>query len=96
MKDPRVIVHRALITEKGALLREQANHYLFEVAINANKIEIARAIEEIFDVHVKQVRTLIRMGKRKRLGRFEGHRANWKRAIVTLRDGETINLFDQV
>jgi len=96
MKDPRVVVRRALITEKGARLREQANHYLFEVAIDANKIEIAKAVEEIFSVHVKQVRTQIKMGKRKRLGRYEGHRSNWKRAIVTLRVGDSIDIFDQV
>ncbi len=96
MRDPRVVVRRALITEKGARQREQGNHYLFEVAMDANKVEIASAVEEIFAVHVKQVRTQVKLGKRKRLGRHEGFRSNWKRAIVTLRSGETIDLFDQV
>jgi large subunit ribosomal protein L23 len=91
-----MIVHRAVITEKGARLREASNQFLFEVAMDANKVEIKSAVEEIFKVHVRNVTTQVRRGKPKRMGRHFGVRPNWKRAIVTLRDGETIEIFDQV
>jgi large subunit ribosomal protein L23 len=91
-----MIVHRAVITEKGARLRESNNQFLFEVAMDANKVEIKSAVEEIFKVHVRDVTTQVRRGKPKRMGRHFGVRPNWKRAIVTLRDGETIEIFDQV
>jgi large subunit ribosomal protein L23 len=96
MKDARQIVKRALITEKGSVLREKANQYCFEVDLGANKIEIKRAVEAIFKVKVEDVHTLRVHGKVKRLGRSTGRRPDWKRAIVTLAKGETIELFDQV
>jgi large subunit ribosomal protein L23 len=64
--------------------------------MDANKVEIKSAVEEIFKVHVRNVTTQVRRGKPKRMGRHFGVRPNWKRAIVTLRDGETIEIFDQV
>ena len=96
MRDARQVVHRALITEKGTRLRERKNVYLFEVAPDANKVEIGRAIEEIFSVKVKLVRTLNYKGKPKRLGRYAGYRSAWKKAVVTLAEGQTIELFEQV
>ena len=96
MKNPRLIVERALLSEKGAMQREMANQYVFKVAIDANKIEIKQAIEEIFDVSVKKVTTAVRRGKMKKFGRHYGKRSNWKRAVVTLEQGETIDLFDVV
>ena len=96
MKDARQIVKRALITEKGSVLRERANQYSFEVDADANKIEIKRAVETIFKVKVKEVRTQVMHGKVKRLGRSVGRRPDWKRAIVTLAADQTIELFDQV
>ena len=96
MKDARQVVKRALITEKGSVLREQANQYSFEVDAEANKIEIKRAVETIFKVKVKDVRTQMMHGKVKRLGRSQGRRPDWKRAIVTLAADQTIELFDQV
>jgi large subunit ribosomal protein L23 len=96
MKDARQVVKRALITEKGSVLREQANQYSFEVDAEANKIEIKRAVEAIFKVKVKDVRTQTMHGKVKRLGRSQGRRPDWKRAIVTLAADQTIELFDQV
>ena len=96
MKDARQIVKRALITEKGSVLRERANQYSFEVDADANKIEIKRAVETIFKVKVKDVRTQLMHGKVKRLGRSAGRRPDWKRAIVTLAADQTIELFDQV
>jgi large subunit ribosomal protein L23 len=94
--EPRNIVRRARITEKGTKIREGQNGYLFEVARDANKIQIKKAIEAIFDVKVNTVRTLRVHGKPKRVGRFAGHRPDWKKAIVTLKKGQTIELFEQV
>jgi len=95
-KEPRTIVRRAMISEKGTQLREKQNGYLFEVARDANKIEIKRAIEAIFTVKVDSVRTMRVHGKPKRQGRYAGHRPDWKKALVTLKKGQTIELFEQV
>jgi len=96
MKDPRAIVRKAIITEKGTALREMRNQYYFEVARDANKIEIQRAIETIFNVKVGQVRTMQVRGKIKRQGRWQGKRPNWKKAIVTLKPDQKIELFEQI
>jgi large subunit ribosomal protein L23 len=95
-REPRTIVRRAMITEKGTRLRERENGYLFDVARDANKIEIKQAIEAIFPVKVESVRTLRVHGKPKRMGRYSGHRPDWKKAVVTLKKGQTIELFEQV
>lgn len=95
-REPRTIIRRALISEKGTRLRESKNGYLFEVARDANKIEIKKAIESIFSVKVEAVHTLRMHGKPKRLGRYAGHRHDWKKAVVTLKKGSTIELFEQV
>jgi large subunit ribosomal protein L23 len=95
-KEPRTIVRRAMISEKGTRLREKQNGYLFEVARDSNKIEIKRAIESIFNVKVDSVRTIRVHGKPKRQGRFAGHRPDWKKALVTLQKGQSIELFEQV
>ncbi len=95
-REPRTIVRRAMISEKGTRLREKQNGYLFEVARDANKIEIKRAVEAIFTVKVESVRTIRVHGKPKRQGRYAGHRPDWKKALVTLKKGETIELFEQV
>jgi large subunit ribosomal protein L23 len=95
-REPRSIVRRAMITEKGTKIREGQNGYLFEVARDANKIEIKQAIEAIFTVKVSSIRTLRVHGKPKRVGRHAGHRPDWKKAVVTLKKGETIELFEQV
>ena len=94
--EPRSIVRRARITEKGTRIREGQNGYLFEVARDANKIQIKQAVEEIFNVKVATIRTLRVHGKPKRVGRYAGHRPDWKKAIVTLKKGQTIELFEQV
>ena len=96
MKDARSIIRRALITEKGTALRELRNQYHFEVAREANKIEIKRAIETIFSVKVGEVRTLQMRGKVKRQGRYAGKRSDWKKAIVTLQPDQKIELFEQI
>ena len=94
MKDPREIIIRPLLTEKSVSLAARKK-YAFEVAASANKIEIRRAIEELFPgARVAQVNTLLVRGKRRRLGgyrrragRTEGRTARWKKAIVTLHEG---------
>ena len=93
-RDPRTIILEPVITEKTARRREVKNEVTFKVARNANKIEIRNAVEELFDVSVRRVRTMAVRGKVKRLGRFEGRRASWKKAIVTLREGDTIEFFE--
>ena len=92
-KEAGKIVKRLQLTEKGTLLAEQANQYLFEVDLGANKIEIKKAVEELFNVKVKSVNTMRQDGKRKRLRtqRKFGKRRDWKRAVVTLAEG-TIDL----
>ena len=96
MKDPRSVVRKALITEKGTVLRERRNQYTFEVARDANRIEIKRAIEAIFSVKVNEVRTMQVRGKLKRQGRTAGRRSDWKKAIVTLMPDQKIELFEQI
>jgi len=96
MKEARNIIRGLLVTEKGTRLAEKGNQYLFKVDRSANKIDIKRAVEEIFDVEVLNVQTMIRRGKHKRTGRFFGKRPNWKRAIVRLKSGDSIDLVDQV
>jgi large subunit ribosomal protein L23 len=96
MKDPRAIVRKALITEKGTGLRESQNQYFFEVARDANKLEIQKAIETIFHVKVSDVRTMQVRGKLKRQGKYAGRRSDWKKAIVTLGVDQKIELFEQI
>jgi large subunit ribosomal protein L23 len=96
MKNPNDVIIRALITEKGTRLREKGNTFLFQVSPQANKIEIKEAVEQIFDVTVEQVRTQNFLGKVKRMGRFAGRQPSWKKAVVTLREGDNIELFEEV
>jgi large subunit ribosomal protein L23 len=96
MKDLSQVVRKPLVTERFADLRERDNKFIFEVHPDANKHEIRQAIEHYFGVKVTDVRTMNMRGKVKRLGRFSGKRADWKKAIVTLAEGDGIDLFDQV
>ena len=88
------IIRRPLVTEKVTRLQEKVSQYVFEVDPNSNKIQIKRAVEERFKVKVTQVRTLRIRGKVKRLGRFTGRRPDWKKAIVTLAEGQKIEFFE--
>ena len=90
------MIVRALITEKGTVMREKSNKYVFQVDAAANKIEIKKAVESIFSVHVVEVRTMNVPGKQKRMGKFAGYRPDWKKAIVTVKAGEAIELFEQI
>jgi large subunit ribosomal protein L23 len=94
--DPRSIIRKVLITEKGTILRETMRQYFFEVARDANKIEIKRAVESVFQVKVDSVQTMQLRGKTKRQGRWVGRRNDWKKAIVTLKADQKIELFEQI
>lgn len=95
VKEGRVLI-QALVSEKATELQEKQNCYVFKVAKNANKLEIKDAVEKGFNVKVTSVAVLNVRGKTKRLGRFEGRRAGWKKAFITLKEGESINLFESV
>lgn len=94
--DPRSIIRKVLITEKGTVMRETLRQYFFEVARDANKIEIKRAVEAVFHVKVDSVQTMQLQGKVKRQGRTAGRRNDWKKAIVTLKPDQKIELFEQI
>ncbi len=109
MRDAQSIIKRPLLTEKSARLRqtggaakaavegeEYAQQVVFEVARDANKIEIRQAIQSLFKVAVTDVRTLVVRGKVKRMGRFGGQRPSWKKAFVTLKPGDNIEFFEGV
>lgn len=95
MKQNRNVIIRPLVTEKISNLQESENKVAFIVDRSANKIEIRKAVENRFEVKVKKVATINMKGKVKRLGRFEGRRSHWKKAIVTLKEGFTIDFFER-
>jgi large subunit ribosomal protein L23 len=88
----RELLIAPVITEKGTVLQEKNNQYLFRVSPRANKIQIREAVEKIFKVTVTSVRTVTVHGKMRRMGRAQGRKPSWKKAIVTLKEGETIDL----
>ena len=91
MKDSSYgVILRPLVTEKGVAAASDNNQYPFEVHINANKVQIKNAVEKLFSVRVKSVRTMIRHGKPKRVRWRKGVTRHWKRAVVTLVPGDTI------
>jgi large subunit ribosomal protein L23 len=94
MKNPREIIITPMFTEKSTIALSAQNAYTFKVSINANKIEIKKAVEKIFSVDVLDVNTIRMAGKPKRLGRYEGKRADWKKAIVTIKNGQSIADFE--
>jgi large subunit ribosomal protein L23 len=109
MRSPEQIIKRPLLTEKGTLLKDTGGNpqgdldpeavkpqLLFEVAKDANKVEIRHAVEKLWNVNVLAVRTVIVRGKEKRVGRFVGKRSNWKKAVVTISPGQNIEFFEGV
>ncbi len=96
MRGPHQVMLRPLLTEKGTRLKEEGNQYIFRVAVTANKVEIRQAIEQLFKVTVLDVHTTRVRGKIKRLGRFQGRRPDWKKAIATLKEGDSIELYEGV
>jgi len=94
MKDSRDVLIKPVITENSMLKMEENNTYTFKVAKNSNKVQIRKAIEEIFDVKVDNVNTMNMRGKKRRLGRNEGRTASWKKALVKLAEGDSIEIFE--
>jgi large subunit ribosomal protein L23 len=93
---PHEILKRPVITEKSTIQKEAYNQLTFEVDRKANKVEIRRAVERVFNTKVVDVRTMQMKGKVKRFGRTLGKRRNWKKAIVTLAQGERVEFFEGV
>ena len=87
------VLRRPLVTEKTTILREDGRTIVFQVAADANKVEIRQAIEKLLGSKVESIRTAIAHGKIKRQGRFAGRRPDWKKAYVTLREGEKLPEF---
>jgi large subunit ribosomal protein L23 len=109
MRSPEQIIKRPLLTEKGTRLKETGgqvedsldpetlkSQLLFEVARDANKVEIRHAVQKLWNVDVLAVRTSIVRGKEKRMGRFVGKRSNWKKAVVTIAPGQNVEFFEGV
>ncbi len=91
-----VIVRPLILTEKGETQRAEHNKIFFQVAMKANKIEVKQAVERLFNVQVIDVNTMVVRGKPGRIGRRVAKRPNWKKAVVTLREGDTIEFFEGV
>ncbi len=93
MRNSADVIKEVLLTEKGTRLTEEQNKYVFRVSRDANKVEIKRAVEELFNVRVMAVNTMSRKGKKKRQRTAQfGTTAAWKRAVVTLHAEDSINL----
>lgn len=110
MRAPEQIIKRPLLTEKGTVLKETGGRpedetgdleqvsaqLMFEVSRDANKVEIRRAVEKLWNVNVVKVRTQVVRGKEKRVGRYIGRQSAWKKALVTLAPGQKIEFFEGV
>jgi large subunit ribosomal protein L23 len=109
MRPPEQIIKRPLLTEKGTRLKETGGNpdgeldpekvkaqLLFEVARDANKVEIRYAVQKLWNVDVVAVHTAVVRGKEKRMGRYTGKRSNWKKAVVTIAPGQNIEFFEGV
>ena len=92
-RDPRNVLVKPLMTEKSMQRKEELNAITFQVSVDANKVEIRQAVEKVFNVKVATVRTASHDGKWKRMGKFEGRRPSWKKAIVYLKPEYHIDLF---
>ena len=90
------VLKRPVITEKATLIREVANTVVFEVERGSTKAEIKQAVEKVFSVNVTGVRTVLVRGKSARMGKFTGRKTNWKKAYVTLKEGDKIEFFEGV
>jgi large subunit ribosomal protein L23 len=109
MRSPEQIIKRPLLTEKGTRLKDTGgraegdldpetlkSQLLFEVARDANKVEIRHAVQKLWNVDVLAVHTSIVRGKEKRMGRFLGRRPSWKKAVVTIAPGQNVEFFEGV
>ena len=96
MRNINEVIVRPLVTEKSHDMLDRLGAYTFVVAKEANKIEIAQAVEKQFNVKVRDVRTMRYAGKQKRMGKHAGRKASWKKAVVMLAAGDAIELFEGV
>ncbi|MGH7466939.1 MAG: 50S ribosomal protein L23 [Longimicrobiales bacterium] len=96
MRDPRQVIIRPVVTERSTTLAEDSGKYTFIVNRAANKIDIKNAVQMLFEVKVRHVRTANFRGKFRRVGRSEGYRSAYKKAIVTLVEGERIDMYEGV
>src|SRR5688500_166774 len=87
------VIKKPLVTEKSSALKAEANKIVFAVDQTANKIDIKNAVEKLFDVEVTDVQTMVFRGKHKRIGKFQGMKSTWKKAIVTLKEGTDLDVF---
>lgn len=90
------VIKRILVTEKSTAARDASNKYFFEVDRKANKVEITKAVEKLFKVKVVDVRVMHVLGKKKRMGRIVGQKSSWKKAVVTLAAGNSIEFAEGV
>jgi len=94
MMTPEQIIRRPIVlTEKANVLREKQNQVVFEVARAANKVQIKDAVQKLFNVKVTDVNTMVMRGKERRMGRGYSRMQNWKKAVVTLKEGDSIDFF---
>ncbi len=96
MRDPRDVIIRPVVTERSTIAMDEQNTVTFVVAKDANKIEIRRAVESLFDVKVRKVRTMNVRGKWRRVGRSLGKKPGYKKAIVKLAEGERIDVYEGI
>jgi large subunit ribosomal protein L23 len=96
MRDPRQVIIRPVVTERSTMQAEDSGKYTFIVQRAANKIDIKNAIQTLFEVKVKSVRTANFRGKLRRVGRSEGFKSAYKKAVVTLAEGERIDMYEGV
>ena len=92
---PEKVILGAIVTEKAERLKTTESTYTFRVATGVNKIQIRQSVERLFKVHVTSVRVLNLMGKKRRMGMFTGRRPDWRKAMVTLKKGETIEALER-
>jgi large subunit ribosomal protein L23 len=96
MRDPRLVIVRPVVTERSTALADDSGKYTFIVHRDANKIEIKHAVQSLFDVKVRDVRTAVFRGKLRRVGRSSGHKPGFKKAVVTLVAGERIDVYEGI
>ncbi|HUF67738.1 MAG TPA: 50S ribosomal protein L23 [Longimicrobiales bacterium] len=96
MRDPRSVILRPVVTERSTLLQDEMRTYTFIVAKNANKLEVRNAIQSLFSVRVESVRTANYQGKWRRVGRSVGRKAAYKKAVVRLAEGDSIDVYEGI
>jgi large subunit ribosomal protein L23 len=96
MRDPKDVIVRPVVTERSTELADDRGAYTFIVNKDANKIEIKKAVESLFDVKVKDVRTANYRGKWRRMGNAYGQKASYKKAVVTLAEGQRIDVYEGI